>query len=86
MASLRVFVACFSALIGLAGQAADCWGHTAAENLYVAHIKPLFRERCFACHGSLAQKGKLRLDTAAQIRAGGRIAVTGEWLIQGVSL
>jgi mono/diheme cytochrome c family protein len=72
MASLRVFVACFSALIGLAGQAANCWGQTATENLYVAHIKPLFRERCFACHGSLAQKGKLRLDTAAQIRAGGR--------------
>jgi hypothetical protein len=30
---------------------------------YETEIKPLFKERCFACHGVLKQKGKLRLDT-----------------------
>ena len=32
---------------------------------YEKEIKPLFKERCFACHGVLKQKGKLRLDTVA---------------------
>jgi hypothetical protein len=40
--------------------------------LYQEKIKPLLRERCLACHGALAQKGKLRLDTAALAHRGGR--------------
>ena len=39
---------------------------------YLTEVKPLLAARCVACHGSLAQKGKLRLDTAAVARAGGR--------------
>jgi hypothetical protein len=39
---------------------------------YLTEVKPLLAARCVACHGSLAQKGKLRLDTAAAARAGGR--------------
>ncbi|HYH63440.1 MAG TPA: PSD1 and planctomycete cytochrome C domain-containing protein [Urbifossiella sp.] len=39
---------------------------------YLTEVKPLLAARCVACHGSLAQKGKLRLDTAAFARAGGR--------------
>jgi hypothetical protein len=38
---------------------------------YAQRIKPLLREKCFACHGSLKQEGGLRLDTAAAIRRGG---------------
>lgn len=38
---------------------------------YVRDIKPLFKERCLACHGALKQKGGLRLDTAALVRTGG---------------
>lgn len=38
---------------------------------YARDIKPLLRERCYACHGSLKQKGDLRLDTAAAMRKGG---------------
>ena len=30
---------------------------------YVKQIKPVLRERCFACHGALKQEGGLRLDT-----------------------
>jgi hypothetical protein len=39
---------------------------------YLRDIKPLLRARCYACHGALQQKAKLRLDTAAMIRKGGR--------------
>jgi len=38
---------------------------------YLTQIKPIFRERCFACHGALKQEGELRLDSAASIRKGG---------------
>lgn len=30
---------------------------------YSKTIKPLLHDRCYACHGALKQKGKLRLDT-----------------------
>jgi hypothetical protein len=38
---------------------------------YIRDVKPLLRERCYACHGSLKQKAGLRLDTAALLRQGG---------------
>src|SRR4051812_5835763 len=38
---------------------------------YQSQIKPVLRERCFACHGALKQKGGLRLDTAAFALKGG---------------
>ena len=38
---------------------------------YVTQIKPVLRDRCFACHGALKQKGGLRLDTAALAIKGG---------------
>ncbi len=41
------------------------------ESDYQRHIKPLLKERCFACHGALKQKSGLRLDTGAAIRLGG---------------
>src|SRR5437588_7108892 len=49
-------------------------GRLAAEERidYRRDIKPLLEERCYACHGALQQKGKLRLDTAALMRKGGR--------------
>jgi hypothetical protein len=50
--------------------------HTArAENAssvdYLTEIKPLLREKCFACHSSLKQEGGLRLDAASLIKKGG---------------
>lgn len=39
---------------------------------YVRDVKPLLKERCFACHGALKQKAKLRLDTVAAMTEGGR--------------
>lgn len=38
---------------------------------YVGQVKPILRERCFACHGALKQEGGLRLDTAALAIKGG---------------
>ena len=39
---------------------------------YVRDIKPILRDRCYACHGALKQKGKLRLDTRSLAVTGGR--------------
>ncbi|MBK8094110.1 MAG: PSD1 domain-containing protein [Verrucomicrobiaceae bacterium] len=38
---------------------------------YLKDIKPLLRERCYACHGALKQKGGLRLDTVTTLKTGG---------------
>lgn len=38
---------------------------------YLTDIKPLLREKCFACHSSLKQQGGLRLDAASLIQKGG---------------
>ena len=38
---------------------------------YSRDIKPILKERCFACHGALKQKTGLRLDTGASMRRGG---------------
>ncbi len=35
---------------------------------YVKDIKPLLKERCIACHGTVKQKGDLRLDAGALIQ------------------
>lgn len=39
---------------------------------YARDVKPIFKQRCVACHGALAQKGKLRLDAGTLILKGGR--------------
>ncbi|MBN9119520.1 MAG: DUF1553 domain-containing protein [Planctomycetes bacterium] len=39
---------------------------------YLRDVKPILRERCYACHGALKQKAKLRLDTVALATTGGR--------------
>lgn len=38
---------------------------------YTTQIKPLLRDRCYACHGALKQEAALRLDTAARMLDGG---------------
>ena len=38
---------------------------------YVKQIKPVLRERCYACHGALKQEAGLRLDTVALLTKGG---------------
>src|SRR5262245_12097027 len=38
---------------------------------YSRQVKPVLKQRCYACHGALKQKAGLRLDTGASIRRGG---------------
>jgi hypothetical protein len=42
-----------------------------SERLYAETIKPLLKQRCYACHGALKQEAGLRLDTAEFIKLGG---------------
>ncbi len=39
---------------------------------YLKEIKPVLKERCYACHGALQQKAGLRVDTGELIRRGGK--------------
>lgn len=43
----------------------------AGEVDYLRHIKPVLKERCYACHGALKQEAGLRLDSGKLIRRGG---------------
>ena len=53
-----------------AARADDALAATAADGGYLGLVKPVFRQRCVACHGSLAQEAGLRLDTATLARQG----------------
>ncbi len=62
----------FRFLITLAGAALFGWTTPSfGEADYVKQVKPLLRERCYACHGALKQKAKLRLDTVELMLKGG---------------
>ena len=52
----------------------------AAAADYEKDIKALFKERCVSCHGSVKQKGSLRLDAGALIAKGGKhpVIVSGD--------
>ncbi len=43
---------------------------------YTSKVKPILRERCYACHGSLKQESDFRLDTAAAAKRGGASGVS----------
>jgi hypothetical protein len=55
---------------------------TRADNKidYVRDIKPILAQHCYSCHNAKIHKGKLRLDTAALMRKGGR---NGPGLVPG---
>jgi hypothetical protein len=40
---------------------------------YRKDVKPVLQERCYACHGALAQKAKLRVDSGAHLLKSGVI-------------
>ena len=52
---------------------------------YAKDIKPLLKERCYACHGALKQKAGLRLDTVNAMKAGGDDGDATRLLIQRVT-
>ncbi len=67
---IRFSPALIFAMLSSAAQAVD----------YEKDIKSLLKERCVACHGSMKQKGGLRLDAGALIMKGGKhtAAVAGD--------
>jgi mono/diheme cytochrome c family protein len=67
-------VARIMVLIAVASPAFFLGNRAAADEPvdYLKQIKPILAERCFACHGALKQKGRLRLDTAALAIKGGK--------------
>src|SRR4051812_17847185 len=38
---------------------------------YVRDVRPILAHNCYECHGAKAQKGGLRVDTVAALKAGG---------------
>src|SRR5688572_29191086 len=53
----------------------------AADVDYLRDVKPLLKERCFACHGTLKQQSGLRLDSVELMRKGsdnGAVVVPGD--------
>src|SRR5689334_4202773 len=64
---MRRFLPLLAGLLAL-----PAWLAAAEPVDYLHAVKPVLQARCFACHGALKQKGKLRLDAAALIRKGGR--------------
>ncbi len=57
--------------------------HAEEDVDYVKQIKPLLKERCYSCHGSLKQKAGLRLDTVRLMKDGGD---NGPALVAGAPL
>lgn len=65
---MKMLLLSLSALVLVARTSAD-----AVKSVdYLREIKPLLKERCYACHGALKQKAELRLDTGQSIRRGGK--------------
>lgn len=47
---------------------------------YLRQIKPILAEKCYACHGTLKQKAKLRLETLSLMLKGGK---NGPTIVKG---
>lgn len=47
--------------------------------VYTDIIKPILSAKCYSCHGSSKQKGKLRLDEPAHILKGGKGGIAVDW-------
>jgi hypothetical protein len=63
---VRPFIVLIASLFVLSPFAA-----AGAEVDYVREIKPILAARCYACHSALRKKSGLRVDTAAELIAGG---------------
>ena len=53
---------------------------------YLVDIKPVLKERCFACHGTLKQEADLRLDTVLAMRTNGILGKDSTLLMRITSL
>ena len=75
------FDLCLAALLGSLPLAPAAEPTTAGLEFFERKVRPLLAEHCYSCHDGEKQKGKLRLDSPAFIRAGGEggpVIVAGE--------
>ncbi|MFN0078032.1 MAG: PSD1 and planctomycete cytochrome C domain-containing protein [Prosthecobacter sp.] len=52
---------------------------------YGTQIKPLLKQKCYACHGGLKQKAGMRLDTVQLLLKGGKSGSAAKFIIERVS-
>ena len=63
-----IFKLIASLLVCFSMAASHSFGQDSSVELYKQKIKPLFKERCFACHGALKQESELRVDTISVMK------------------
>ena len=52
---------------------------------YATQIKPLLKQKCYACHGGLKQKAGLRLDTVQLLLKGGKSGSAAKLILERVT-
>jgi hypothetical protein len=67
-------------ILGLLALTSSAWAVD-----YATQIKPLLKQKCYACHGALKQKAGLRLDTVALMRKGGESGSAAKLIIERVT-
>ncbi|SVE23974.1 uncharacterized protein METZ01_LOCUS476828, partial [marine metagenome] len=65
----------FSLLIGITLESNYAWAGQEVD--YLTQVKPILATKCYACHGALKQKGKLRLETRG-LMLKGKVIVPGK--------
>lgn len=80
---------CFSVLLFILVGALSVTTIGAEDKLsidYLDDVKPIFKQRCFACHGTLKQEAGLRLDTVAAMHASDILGKDGVLIMRVTSL
>ncbi|HRH94866.1 MAG TPA: DUF1549 domain-containing protein [Prosthecobacter sp.] len=70
----------FVVILGLLALTSSAWAVD-----YATQIKPLLKQKCYACHGGLKQKAGLRLDTVQLLLKGGKSGSAAKFIIERVS-
>ena len=65
------FAVCVAAALCAAPPILAAEANPAGLEFFERKVRPLLAEHCYSCHGAEKQKGHLRLDSPAAIRAGG---------------
>jgi Planctomycete cytochrome C len=67
-------------ILGLLALTSSAWAVD-----YATQIKPLLKQKCYACHGALKQKAGLRLDTVQLLMKGGESGSAAKLILERVT-
>ena len=68
----RIFLPlCCVAFLSIATGVSAAQTNAAGIEFFERKVRPILADNCYSCHGEEKQKGELRLDSPAAIRAGG---------------